>query len=81
MTPLVFGLPQGSEIVILLIVAILIFGGTKLAGLGRGAGRAIREFREETQSLRSDSSQQRDEVHDAEVVDETSRTDSSGDQR
>lgn len=81
MTPLVFGLPQGSEIVILLIVAILIFGGTKLAGLGRGAGRAIREFKEETQSLRSDSSPQRDEVHDAEVVDETSRTDSSGDQR
>lgn len=70
MTPLVFGLPQGSEIVILLIVAILIFGGSKLAGLGKGAGRAIREFKEETNSLRSESSRPHDEVHDAEIVDE-----------
>ncbi|NLT30788.1 MAG: twin-arginine translocase TatA/TatE family subunit [Propionibacterium sp.] len=43
-----------TELLIILAVALLIFGGTKLAGLGRGAGRAIREFKEETRGLNSD---------------------------
>lgn len=54
MTPLIFGLPGGSEIIILLVVAILVFGGSRLAGIGKGTGRAIREFKEETQALRKD---------------------------
>jgi sec-independent protein translocase protein TatA len=41
------GLPGGMEWVILLVVALLLFGGTRLAGMGKGAGRAIREFKEE----------------------------------
>lgn len=41
------GLPQGSEWIILLVIALLIFGGTRLAGIGKGTGRAIREFKEE----------------------------------
>lgn len=49
-----FGLPQGSEIIILIIVAMLIFGGSRLAGLGKGAGRAIREFKEETRALKNE---------------------------
>jgi sec-independent protein translocase protein TatA len=47
MTALIMGLPGGMEWVILLIVALLLFGGTRLAGMGKGAGRAIREFKEE----------------------------------
>ncbi len=42
-----FGLPQGMEIVVLLVVVLLLFGGSRLAGMGKGAGRAIREFKEE----------------------------------
>jgi len=41
------GLPEGYEWVVLLVVALLLFGGQRLAGMGKGAGRAIREFREE----------------------------------
>ncbi len=37
---------------ILLVVAVLLFGGTRLAGIGKGAGRAIREFKEETGDLK-----------------------------
>lgn len=37
----------GMEWVILLVVALLLFGGSRLAGMGKGAGRAIREFKEE----------------------------------
>ena len=47
MTALIAGLPGGMEWVILLVVALLLFGGTRLAGMGKGAGRAIREFKEE----------------------------------
>ena len=41
------GLPEGSEWIILLVVALLLFGGSRIAAMGKGAGRAIREFREE----------------------------------
>jgi sec-independent protein translocase protein TatA len=41
------GLPVGSEWLILLVVALLVFGGSRVAGMGKGAGRAIREFKEE----------------------------------
>lgn len=42
-----FGLPAGSEIIVLLVVVLLLFGGSRLAGMGKGAGRAIREFKDE----------------------------------
>jgi sec-independent protein translocase protein TatA len=50
MTALVMGLPGGMEWVILLVVALLLFGGSRIAGMGKGAGRAIREFKEEMQA-------------------------------
>ena len=41
------------ELVMLLVVVVVLFGSSssKLAGLGKGAGRAPREFKEETQGL------------------------------
>ena len=47
-----FGLPGGMEWVILAIIALLVFGGTRLANAGKNAGKAIREFKEETSSLK-----------------------------
>lgn len=44
----------GWEWVILAVVALLLFGGTRLAGIGRSAGKAIREFKEETNSLKGE---------------------------
>ena len=38
----------GWEWVILAVVALVLFGGTKLAGFGKNAGKAIREFKEES---------------------------------
>ncbi len=40
-----------GEIIALVVVAILLFGGSKLAGIGKASGRAIREFKEETAAL------------------------------
>ncbi len=72
MTPLVFG-PGGQwDILILAIVALILFGGTKLAGFGRNAGKAIREFKEETQSISKEGQAKADaasgEVADAELI-------------
>lgn len=54
-----FGLP---EIIIIGIVLIVLFGGAKLAGLGKSTGRALREFKEETKGLRdSDKADEQDE--------------------
>ena len=39
------------ELFILLAVVLLLFGGSRLAGLGKSTGRALREFREETMGL------------------------------
>jgi len=47
-----FGLPGGMEWVILAIIALLVFGGARLANAGKNAGKAIREFKEETSSLK-----------------------------
>jgi len=44
------GMPQGWEWVIIAIVVLVLFGGTKLASMGKNAGKAIREFKEETNS-------------------------------
>ncbi len=46
----------GWEWVILALIALLLFGGSRLAGIGKNAGKAIREFKEETATLRSGSS-------------------------
>ena len=36
-----------QELLVILVIVVLIFGGTKLAGVGRASGRAIREFKDE----------------------------------
>ena len=55
MTPLVFGFGVW-ELLIILAVILLIFGGTRLAGLGKSTGRALREFKEETKGLKEGQS-------------------------
>lgn len=36
-----------TELLLILALAILIFGGTRLAGIGQALGRSIREFKQE----------------------------------
>ena len=75
-----FGLPGGMEWVILAIIALLVFGGSRHANAGKNAGKAIREFKEETSSLKQTdtaapavppappSVQPEGIVHEAEIV-------------
>ena len=45
------------ELLIILLVVLLLFGTTRLAGLGKASGKAIREFKEETQDLKKKDAQ------------------------
>lgn len=69
MSPLAFAGLGMPELIILLVIILVLFGGARLAGLGKSTGRAIKEFKEETQGLtggkKDDSG-----VVDAEVVDQ-----------
>lgn len=47
----IFGLGV-PELLIILAVVLLLFGGSRLAGLGKSTGRALKEFKEETKGLK-----------------------------
>jgi sec-independent protein translocase protein TatA len=51
MIPLAFGGLGVPELLIILAVVLLLFGGSRLAGLGKSTGRALKEFKEETKGL------------------------------
>jgi sec-independent protein translocase protein TatA len=55
LTPLIFNLGP-TELIIILVIVLLLFGGSRLAGLGKSSGRALKEFKEETRGLRDDKS-------------------------
>ena len=56
MEPLIFNLGP-TELIIILAIVLLLFGGSRLAGLGKSSGRALREFKEETKSLKGEDPQ------------------------
>jgi sec-independent protein translocase protein TatA len=43
---LVFGMPGGWEWVIIVVVVLVLFGGSKIPAFARGLGRGIREFKD-----------------------------------
>ena len=59
MTPLIFNLGP-MELVIILVIVLLLFGGSRLAGLGKSTGRALKEFKEETKDLKGDKKSELD---------------------
>lgn len=40
-----FGVPGPTELIIIMAIILLIFGGSKLPGLAKGLGQGIREFK------------------------------------
>ncbi|SFC47800.1 sec-independent protein translocase protein TatA [Nocardioides terrae] len=54
MTSLLIGGLGTTELVLILLVVVLLFGATKLPELARGSGRALRIFKAETKGLMDD---------------------------
>jgi sec-independent protein translocase protein TatA len=49
MEPYVFlGMPGGMEILVILVVVLLLFGGRKIPELMKGIGQGMREFKKAT---------------------------------
>ena len=49
--PLLFEMPGGGELLIILVAVLLLFGGKKIPELMRGLGRGIREFNDAKSSV------------------------------
>ncbi len=64
------------EIVAILAVALLMFGGKKLPELARGLGKGLRQFKEEVHSVKSDVS---DAIDEEPSYSEPDPVDNSGD--
>lgn len=48
MFPLAFGFGGPQDLVIIAVVVLLLFGGSKLAGFGKSLGEGIKEFKKAT---------------------------------
>jgi len=46
-----------TEIILILVLALVLFGGNKLAGVGKALGQSIRDFKKE---VKSDDKQKED---------------------
>ena len=51
---LLFSLPGGGEWILIILVVLLLFGGSKIPELMRGIGRGMREFNDAKNSVRSE---------------------------
>lgn len=83
--PLQMGLPGGPELLIVLLLAVLLFGASKLPRLARSTGEAIGEFEKgrseverELQAMREDASGQPDPTEPGESGAETAGFDAAG---
>lgn len=53
-TLLLFAIPSGGELILVLFVILLLFGGKKIPELARGLGKGIREFNQAKASIKSE---------------------------
>ncbi len=45
-----------TEILLILVLALVVFGGSRLAGVGKALGQSIREFKKEVNAEKKDES-------------------------
>ncbi|MGK7390925.1 MAG: twin-arginine translocase TatA/TatE family subunit [Candidatus Cyclobacteriaceae bacterium M2_1C_046] len=53
-TLLLFSMPGGWEMVIIVLVILLLFGAKRIPELAKGLGRGIREFKDATKEIKND---------------------------
>lgn len=51
---LVFGMPGGWELVVIIFIVLLFFGARRIPALARSIGRGIREFKEGAKEVKSE---------------------------
>jgi sec-independent protein translocase protein TatA len=63
-----------TELIIVLVIVLLIFGPKRLPGLGKQLGSGMREFKDSIAGKDDDKQDDRDAVHRASASDETQRS-------
>lgn len=77
-----FGMPGGSELLIVLAVILLLFGAKRLPELSRSLGRSLGEFKKGREELEKElKDAKREIVEDPEGKEETTEPEKSGDER
>ncbi len=56
-TTLLFGMPGGTELVIIVMVILLLFGGKKIPELMRGLGKGISEYQKARKQIETEIQQ------------------------
>lgn len=51
---LLFGMPGGTELFLILLVILLFFGGKKIPSLMRGIGKGVKEFKDAKENMKSE---------------------------
>jgi len=51
---LLMGMPNSGELVILLLIIVVLFGGKKIPELAKGLGKGIREFNDAKDGIKSE---------------------------
>ena len=64
---MLFGLPGGSEMLLIAFVVLLMFGGKKLPELMKGLGKGIREFNNAKANIESEEKESMKEIDDKEM--------------
>jgi sec-independent protein translocase protein TatA len=59
-----FGMPGGSEIILILFIVLVLFGAKKLPGLSRSLGKGLGEFKKGKKDLEREIREMKDEVKD-----------------
>ncbi|WP_020532383.1 Sec-independent protein translocase subunit TatA/TatB [Flexithrix dorotheae] len=60
---LLFGMPGGWEMFIIIFVILLLFGAKKIPELARGLGRGIREFKDATKDIKKEIEDEADNIN------------------
>lgn len=60
--PLLFAMPGGWELMIIVLVVLLLFGAKKIPELARGLGRGIREFKDASREIKAEIESEANEV-------------------
>ena len=59
-----FGMPGGSEVILILFIVLVLFGAKKLPDLSRSLGKSLGEFRKGKEDIERELREIKDDVHD-----------------
>jgi sec-independent protein translocase protein TatA len=78
MIPLFGPIPGGMEMMVILLIAVLLFGANKIPKLARSTGEAMGEFKKGRQEIEEELQEAQDEVASTETTPtETTPTDTT----